>query len=66
MTGKRLPKEDRAYWGARSGSHKDARTSIGTCPLMGKKIQLLPLRYGRVERLTSKVDTESYQGLQRP
>ncbi|MCQ2997860.1 hypothetical protein NLO95_27470 [Pseudomonas syringae] len=66
MTGKRLPKEDRAYWEARSGSHKDARTSIGTCPLMGKKIQLLPLRYGRVERLTSKVDTESYQGLQRP
>lgn len=66
MNGKRLSKEDRAYWEARSGSHKDARTSIGSCPLMGKKIQLLPLRYGRVERLTSTVDAAPYKGLQRP
>lgn len=66
MTGKRLSAQDRAYWEARSGGHKDARTSVGSCPLMGKKVQLLPLRYGRVERLASTVDAQAYQHLQRP
>jgi len=32
-------------------SVKDARSPIGLCPLMGQKVQLLPLRYGLVERL---------------
>ncbi|WP_341521197.1 toxin VasX [Pseudomonas sp. G.S.17] len=66
MTDKRLPDKDRAYWEARSGGHKDARDSLGTCPLMGKKIQLLPVRYGRVERLVSDVAATPYKHLQRP
>ncbi|MET0950922.1 MAG: toxin VasX, partial [Pseudomonas sp.] len=66
MTDKRLPEKDRAYWEARSGSHKDARDSLGTCPLMGKKVQLLPVRYGRVERLVSDVAATPYKHLQRP
>lgn len=66
MTGKSLPAKDRAYWEARSGSHKDARNSLGTCPLMGKKVQLLPLRYGRVERLASDVEPIAYKQLKRP
>lgn len=65
-SGKRLSAQDRAYWDSRSASHKDARNSLGTCPLMGKKIQLLPLRCGRVERLTSQIDTQVYKDLQRP
>lgn len=66
MSNKRLSAVDRAYWESRSASHKDARNSLGTCPLMGKKVQLLPLRYGRVERLGSEVDAQPYKDLQRP
>jgi hypothetical protein len=66
LSGKRMSAPDRAYWDSRSASHKDARNSLGTCPLMGKKVQLLPLRYGRVERLSSQVDTQVYKNLQRP
>ena len=66
MSNKRLSAVDRAYWESRSASHKDARNSLGTCPLMGKKVQLLPLRYGRVERLSSEVDAQPYKDLQRP
>ncbi len=29
----------------------DAKSPVGACPLMKKKVQLLPLRYGLVERL---------------
>lgn len=29
----------------------DAKSSVGACPLMKNKVQLLPLRYGLVERL---------------
>lgn len=65
-SGKRMSAPDRAYWDSRSASHKDARISLGTCPLMGKKVQLLPLRYGRVERLSSQLDTQLYKNLQRP
>lgn len=32
-------------------SRSDAKSPIGACPLMKKKVQLLPLRYGLVERL---------------
>lgn len=66
MTEKRLPAHDLAYWEARSQSHKDARNSLGTCPLMGKKVQLLPLRHGRVERLASTPDNALYATLKRP
>jgi hypothetical protein len=34
-----------------SKSSSDAKAASGTCPLMKNKIQLLPLRYGLVERL---------------
>lgn len=36
---------------AKAKSVKDARSPIGLCPLMGHKVQLLPLRYGLVEHL---------------
>jgi hypothetical protein len=32
-------------------SRSDAKSPIGACPLMKNKVQLLPLRYGLVERL---------------
>lgn len=32
-------------------SRSDAKSPIGVCPLMKNKVQLLPLRYGLVERL---------------
>ncbi len=36
---------------AMAKSAKDARSPIALCPLMGLKVQLLPLRYGLVEHL---------------
>lgn len=32
-------------------SRSDAKSPVGSCPLMKNKVQLLPLRYGLVERL---------------
>ncbi|CAM3524560.1 hypothetical protein BZK31_28090 [Pseudomonas floridensis] len=66
MTRKTLPAVDKAYWESRAKSHTDARNSLNTCPLMGDKVQLLPLRYGRVERLRSQQDTQRYARLKRP
>lgn len=66
MTVKKLSPSEKAHWEATSKGHGDARDSLSTCPLMGQKVQLLPLRYGRVERLTSPTDTEAYANLKRP
>ncbi|KPW68761.1 toxin VasX [Pseudomonas cannabina] len=66
MIRKTLSPEDNAYWESRAKSHADARNSMSHCPLMGDKIQLLPLRSGRVERLHSQADSLPYSGLKRP
>lgn len=66
MTGKILSNIEKAHWESRAKSHDDARDSLSTCPLMGHKVQLLPLRYGRVERLSSPTDIDAYEQLQRP
>ncbi|SEQ64964.1 hypothetical protein SAMN03159444_02154 [Pseudomonas sp. NFACC02] len=41
---------------AMTKSVKDARSPVGLCPLMGKKLQLLPLRYGLVEHLDPRAE----------
>ena len=41
---------------AMAKSAKDVRSPIGLCPLMSSKVQLLPLRYGLVERLDPSVE----------
>lgn len=66
MSRKTLSPVDKAYWEARAKSHMDARNSTSNCPLMGTKVQLLPLRYGRVERLHSPSGTDGYSDLKRP
>lgn len=66
MIRKTLSPVDKAYWESRAKSHADARNSMSHCPLMGDKIQLLPLRSGRVERLHSRADSLPYSGLKRP
>ncbi|KPZ16386.1 toxin VasX [Pseudomonas syringae group genomosp. 3] len=66
MTRKTLSPVDKAFWESRARSHVDARNSLNTCPLMGDKVQLLPLRYGRVERLNNLPDTSGYKDLKRP
>ncbi len=66
MTRKTLSPVDKAFWESRARSHVDARNSLSTCPLMGDKVQLLPLRYGRVERLHNLPDTSGYKDLKRP
>ncbi|AIL61020.1 toxin VasX [Pseudomonas alkylphenolica] len=50
MTVQRPPKIS-ANTAAMAKSVKDIRSPIGVCPLMNKKLQLLPLRYGLVEHL---------------
>jgi hypothetical protein len=50
MTAQQPPKIS-ANTAAKAKSAKDARSPIGLCPLMGQKVQLLPLRYGLVEHL---------------
>jgi hypothetical protein len=47
----RQPPKVCANTAAMAKSAKDARSPIGLCPLMGQKVQLLPLRYGLVEHL---------------
>ncbi|KPX45494.1 putative Membrane protein [Pseudomonas syringae pv. helianthi] len=66
MTRKTLSPVDKAYWESRAKSHIDARNSTSNCPLMGIKVQLLPLRYGRVERLHYPSETSGYRDLKRP
>lgn len=66
MSRKTLSPIEKAHWEATAQGHDDARDSLSTCPLMGDKVQLLPLRYGRVERLSSPTDSEIYEQLQRP
>ncbi|WP_391087088.1 toxin VasX [Vibrio sp. NH-UV-68] len=43
---------------ARTGQTKDAQDPAGTCPLKKSKIQLVPLRYGLVEKLSVKEHTK--------
>ncbi|MHC8352945.1 toxin VasX [Pseudomonas sp. RT4P38] len=50
MTAQQLPKVS-ANTAAMTKSAKDVRSPVGQCPLMNKKVQLLPLRYGLVEHL---------------
>ncbi|VVQ24215.1 toxin VasX [Pseudomonas fluorescens] len=50
MTARQPPKIC-ANTAAMAKSAKDVRSPIGLCPLMGQKVQLLPLRYGLVESL---------------
>ncbi|WPN45540.1 MULTISPECIES: toxin VasX [unclassified Pseudomonas] len=50
MTTQSAPKTS-ANIAALAKSAKDARSPIGLCPLMGRQVQLLPLRYGLVEHL---------------
>lgn len=50
MTTHQPPKID-ANTAAMAKSAQDVRSPIGLCPLMGAKVQLLPLRYGLVEHL---------------
>lgn len=50
MTTQQPPKVS-ANIAAMAKSAKDIRSPIGLCPLMGHKVQLLPLRYGLVEHL---------------
>ncbi|WP_306456352.1 toxin VasX [Pseudomonas sp. LJDD11] len=57
---------EKAYWEARAKSHLDVMNNVSACPLTGDKVQLIPLRYGRVERLHSKPDGERYRNLKRP
>ncbi|RRV05985.1 hypothetical protein EGJ27_14955 [Pseudomonas sp. v388] len=66
MSRKTLSPIEKAHWEATAQGHDDAQDSLSTCPLMGDKVQLLPLRYGRVERLSSPTDSEIYEQLQRP
>ncbi|MEE4997788.1 toxin VasX [Pseudomonas alliivorans] len=61
-----LPAKDKAYWESRAREHVDSRSRPNTCPAPGNNIQLLPLRYGRVERLGSKPDSNIYARLKRP
>ena len=37
---------------AKASRHKEANDPVSPCPLMKKKVQLIPLRYGLVERLS--------------
>lgn len=50
MTALKAPLID-ANTAAMAKSAKDVRSPVGQCPLMGQKVQLLPLRYGLVEHL---------------
>ncbi|GFM73483.1 hypothetical protein PSCICL_44750 [Pseudomonas cichorii] len=50
MTAQQPPKTS-ANTAAMAMSAKDTRVPMGQCPLMNKKVQLLPLRYGQVEYL---------------
>ncbi|MCF5710317.1 hypothetical protein GIV19_24005 [Pseudomonas syringae] len=63
---KRLAAMDKAFWESRDKSHVDTRSNANTCPPPTHNIQLLPLRYGRVERLQSQHDSALYTGLKRP
>ncbi|BFT64568.1 toxin VasX [Pseudomonas moorei] len=45
------PPQSAANIAAMAKSAQDIRSPMGLCPLMGQKVQLLPLRYGLVEHL---------------
>lgn len=48
-------------------SRSDAKTALGVCPLRKPRVQLLPLRYGRVERLDpASALTMPYRLVSRP
>lgn len=47
----RQPPEPSANTAAMAKPAKDTRVPMGVCPLMNKKVQLLPLRYGLVQHL---------------
>lgn len=66
MSRKQLSPIEKAYWESRARSHVDIKDGVSACPLMGKKVQLIPVRYGRVERLHSKPDGDRYTHLKRP
>jgi hypothetical protein len=66
MTSRKMAPIEKAHWEATAKGHADARDSLSPCPLMGNKVQLLPLRYGRVERLTSPTGSAAYESLRRP
>ena len=50
MTAHQTPKPS-ANTAAMAKPSKDTRVPMGVCPLMNKKVQLLPLRYGLVQHL---------------
>ncbi|WP_150113653.1 toxin VasX [Pseudomonas sp. GM30] len=50
MTAHQTPKPS-ANTAAMAKPSKDTRVPLGVCPLMNKKVQLLPLRYGLVQHL---------------
>ncbi|MBD8491808.1 toxin VasX [Pseudomonas syringae] len=66
MSRKMLSPIEKAHWESRARSHVDVKDGVSACPLMGKNVQLIPVRYGRVERLHSRPDGDRYKGLQRP
>ncbi|MBD8573480.1 hypothetical protein IFR09_07275 [Pseudomonas syringae] len=66
MSRKTLSPIEKAHWESRARSHVDVKDGVSACPLMGKNVQLIPVRYGRVERLHSRPDGDRYKGLQRP
>ncbi|MFH7359892.1 hypothetical protein RA266_28430, partial [Pseudomonas syringae pv. tagetis] len=66
MTLKTLSPVDIAYWESRAKSHIDALNITSNCPLMGIKVQLLPLLYCRVERLHYPSEISGYIYLKRP
>ncbi|GAB7533461.1 hypothetical protein PS3A_58770 [Pseudomonas sp. 3A(2025)] len=66
MSRKQLSPIEKAHWESRARSHVDVKDGVSACPLMGKKVQLIPVRYGRVERLHSKPDGDRYADLKRP
>lgn len=66
MSRKQLSPIEKAHWESRARSHIDVKDGVSACPLMGKKVQLIPVRYGRVERLHSKPDGDRYSRLKRP
>lgn len=66
MSRKQLSPIEKAHWESRARSHIDVKDGVSACPLMGKNVQLIPVRYGRVERLHSKPDGDRYSRLKRP
>ena len=49
MTAQQPPRQNDANLAANDKSCSDSRSATSTCPLMSRKVQLLPLRYGLTE-----------------